>query len=125
METWRQLLGVFVAGGVGACLRVVIATAIDERGDRIPLGTWAVNLLGCLAIGILATWVPRGPWRTIAIGGLLGGFTTYSSFALLSWELTRDDRLGAALLLVAGHVVGGLVAVALGAWLGGLLQPSP
>ncbi|MBK8241255.1 MAG: CrcB family protein [Deltaproteobacteria bacterium] len=124
METWRQLLGVFVAGGVGACLRVVIATAIDERGDRIPLGTWAVNLLGCLAIGILAAWVPRGPWRTIAIGGLLGGFTTYSSFALLSWELTRDDRLGAAALLVAGHVVGGLVAVAIGAWLGGLLQPS-
>lgn len=123
METWRQLLGVFAAGGVGACLRVAIATVIDERGDRIPLGTWAVNLLGCLAIGMLATWLPRGPWRTIAIGGLLGGFTTYSSFALLSWELARDARLGAALVLVAGHVIGGLLAVAIGAWLASLLQP--
>ncbi len=124
METARILAGVFVAGGLGACLRVVLATLIDERQPRLVLGTLAVNLLGCLAIGFVAAWLPRGPWRTIALGGLLGGFTTYSSFALLSMELLRGDRLAAMLLQIAAHVLGGLAAVGLGLWIAGLMGGS-
>lgn len=121
MSTAQQLIGVFVAGGIGACLRVALAGLIDDRQPRIPLGTLAVNLLGCLAIGLAATLLVRTPWRGIVMGGLLGGFTTYSSFALLSWELLRADRLGATVLLVAAHVIGGVLAVALGVWIGGAL----
>jgi len=121
MDTTRQLLGVFVAGGIGACLRVGLAALIDDRNPRMPLGTLAVNLLGCLAIGIAATWLARGPWRAVVLGGLLGGFTTYSSFAFLSWELLRGDRLGAMLLQILAHVIGGVLAVALGVWIGSLL----
>jgi CrcB protein len=119
--TVQQLIGVFVAGGIGACLRVGLAGLIDDRQPRIPLGTLAVNLLGCLAIGLAATLLVRTPWRGIVMGGLLGGFTTYSSFALISWELLRADRLGATVVLVTVHVVGGVLAVALGVWIGGAL----
>jgi CrcB protein len=123
--TAQQLIGVFVAGGLGACLRVGLAMWIDDRQPRIPLGTLAVNLLGCLAIGLAATLLVRAPWRGVVMGGLLGGFTTYSSFALLSWELLRADRPGAAVLLVLAHLVGCVLAVALGMWIGGVLGGSP
>ncbi|MBX7081450.1 MAG: CrcB family protein [Nannocystaceae bacterium] len=125
MPAWQMWLGVFVAGGVGASLRVALASVLDGRAPRLPAGTLVVNLLGCLAIGVVAAMVPRGPWRTIAIGGLLGGFTTYSSFALLTWELARSDRMLAALLQIAGHVVGGLLAVAAGLWIGAALTRAP
>ncbi|HWB73861.1 MAG TPA: CrcB family protein [Nannocystaceae bacterium] len=114
MGTAQQLIGVFVAGGLGACLRVGLAALIDDRQPRIPLGTLVVNLLGCLAIGLAATLLVRAPWRNIVMGGLLGGFTTYSSFALVSWELLRADRLGATVLLVAAHVIGNMLAITLG-----------
>lgn len=126
MENLRQVFGVFVAGGIGACLRVGLAALLDSRTARLPLGTLAVNLIGCLAIGFATMWLPRGPWRAIVLGGLLGGFTTYSSFALLSVELLRADRFGAAVAQIVLHVLGGVGAVLLGAWLGGaVLGSSP
>ena len=118
----RQLSMVFVAGGLGASLRVWLVGVLDKRIDRVLLfgGTLIVNLLGCLAIGFLSAILPP-PWRPVVLGGLLGGFTTYSAFGLLSWNLLRDGKLGAFTAQISIHLIGGIVCVVLGLWLGKLV----
>ena len=124
MQAGAQWAGLFAAGGCGVCLRHALAQAVDERvaqafaGRGLPnAGMLAVNLLGCLAIGALATALPAGPVRTIVVVGLLGGFTTYSSFALVTLELASGGRIPALGWQLGLHLLGGVAMVALGAWL--------
>ena len=114
------LVWVFLAGGLGATLRVVLAGVVDVRlSERLPYaGTLVVNLVGCLAIGVAAAAIPPGTVRTAVVGGLLGGFTTYSAFALFSYELIRDERLGVLAAQIGLHLVLGVVCVAVGMMLG-------
>jgi CrcB protein len=119
-----QWVGLFVAGGCGVCLRHALAQTIDGRieqafaGRALPNGGMlAVNLIGCLAIGAAAAALPAGAARTIVVVGLLGGFTTYSSFALVSVELATGARWVALGWQVGLHLAGGMAMVALGAWL--------
>lgn len=126
--TWA---GLFVAGGCGVCLRHALAQAIDERaarafaGQALPnAGMLVVNLIGCLAIGALAAALPAGGLRTCVIVGLLGGFTTYSSFALVTLELASAGRWPALAWQLGLHLAGGLLMVAVGARLVRALLPS-
>ena len=116
----RQLVWVFLAGGTGATLRVVLAALIDERWSaRLPfVGTLVVNMLGCLLIGVAAAWMPAGTARTAIVGGLLGGLTTYRAFALFSVELLRDDKVAVLGLQVGTHVILGMLCVWAGLVLG-------
>ncbi len=111
-----QMAGVFLAGGLGACLRVSLAGWLEPRlVERLPnAGTLVVNLLGCLLIGVAAVALTNPHWRTITIGGLLGGFTTYSAFALFTVTLAQESRYGVMAGQVALHLVGGVVCVLLG-----------
>jgi len=124
-----SLVWVFLAGGVGATLRVVLAGLVDARlSARLPqlphAGTLVVNVIGCLVIGVVAVVLPPGTLRTAVVGGLLGGFTTYSAFALFSYELLRDERLGALAAQIGLHLVLGVTCVAVGMGLGRLLAPT-
>lgn len=114
------LLWVFLAGGLGATLRVVLGGLVDARwSERLPyVGTLVINLVGCFAIGVAAVAIPPGTVRTAVVGGLLGGFTTYSAFALFSYELLRDERLGVLTAQLGLHVVLGIVCAAGGMALG-------
>jgi CrcB protein len=120
----KMLLWIFASGGAGACLRAVLTGVVDARlAASLPhAGTLAVNLVGCFVIGVLTVVLAPGPMRTVAMVGLLGGFTTYSAFALLGWELARDGRIGMALAQIAAHVVLGSAFVGLGIWLGRALR---
>lgn len=126
----RQALGplvwVFLAGGVGATLRVVLAGLLDARlSSRLPYaGTLVVNMIGCFAIGMAAVALPAGTLRTTVVGGLLGGFTTYSAFALFSYELLRDERLGVLAVQIGLHLVLGVVCVAAGMGVARLVLPT-
>lgn len=114
---------VFVGGGIGSVCRYLLATGLQRSlPGPFPSGTFAVNLAGCFAIGLVgalglerAAISPEA--RVFLMVGILGGFTTFSSFA---WEtlglLTVRDVLRAT-LYVAGSVFLGLF----GAWLGRLL----
>ena len=126
MSVFRQFGLVFLFGGAGASLRVFLVGVIDRRLHQIlPFaGTLVVNLIGCLAIGFFSAILPP-PWRPIVLGGLLGGFTTYSAFGLLSWDLLEEGRLGAASGQVLIHLIGGLLCVVLGLWLGRMVAGPP
>ncbi len=116
----RILLLVAVGGAVGALLRYLLA----GWGQRLtvgtfPVGTLLVNLVGCLAIGYLAA-VFTGPWllkpelKVALLVGLLGGFTTFSSYAFETFALMADGRALPALANIALSNVVGLLAV----WIG-------
>lgn len=127
--TGTQWLALFAAGGTGACLRVLLAGAVEAAlvrpgGSPLHAGTLAVNLLGCLAMGVCAGALAPGPWRVVLGAGLLGGFTTYSAYALLTVELAQEGRWAAVGGQVGLHLVGGVLALAAGLWFGRLLQPG-
>ena len=120
MPPLRQLGLVFFAGGLGASLRVFLVGLLDRRLESFPFaGTLVVNLVGCFAIGLCSSLL-SGPSRTIVMGGLLGGFTTYSAFGLLGWDLLEKGRFVSFAWQILLHIVGGLALVALGLWLGRL-----
>ncbi|MBZ5711073.1 fluoride efflux transporter FluC [Nannocystis pusilla] len=120
MSAWHWA-GLFAAGGCGVCLRFALALRVDRWAEAtLPhVGTLAVNLLGCLAIGVLAPLLSQGPGRAIVVAGLLGGFTTYSTFALVTVELAGAARWTPLAVQLALHVGGGALMVALGSWLAG------
>lgn len=88
-------------------------------GAVFPWSTFAVNLLGCLAMGALMGLIARmdgaGEALRLLIGvGLLGGFTTFSAFSLEMVLLIERGHAGLALLYAAGSLAGGVLALALG-----------
>jgi CrcB protein len=111
----------FAAGGAGTLLRYALAGAVQSRaGAEFPWGTLAVNVLGCFAAGFLATALEErsilpAELRIAILIGLLGGFTTFSSFGLETWRLLEAGQAPVALANAAGSVVSCLAAVAVGA----------
>lgn len=110
-----------VGGFVGAILRYGLGGLIHRRGafGMFPVGTLSVNLIGCLLIGLLAGLAESrhalGPdVRTFALIGLLGGFTTFSTFGYETFAMARDHEFIRAATNVGIHVVFGLVLV----WVG-------
>ena len=113
-----QLVGVFLAGGLGATLRVVLSGRIEQvLVERLPYaGVLSVNLIGCLLIGFASAAISATHWRNVVLGGLLGGFTTYSAFALFSLGLIEQQRWAALATQLVSHLVGGVLCVLLGVW---------
>ena len=91
------LVGVVALGGaLGALGRYGLSEALTTSPGQLPLATLLTNLSGCLALGVLAGARPDAPWLRPFLGtGVLGGFTTFSAFAL------ESDRLLAAAPVVA------------------------
>ena len=114
--------------GLGSCLggmaRHLVGLGVRHLGVASLWGTLAVNLLGCLLIGLLAGLFARHPNVSLAVQrfltiGVCGGFTTFSTFSRDGLTLWQEGRLPAFALYVAGSVVAGLVAVAAGYRLAG------
>ena len=108
------LLTVAIGGGIGAILRYLIANVGQSLTlSEFPLGTLIVNIAGCALIGLI-TALLIGPLsqhreflRLLLIVGILGGFTTFSTFALDTFELFEDGRFGQAIIyVVLSNVIG-------------------
>ncbi len=123
---FSTLLMVFVAGGVGATLRVMLAELIDQTSmTKIPqAGVWAANMLGCLAIGFCSVWLSSPAHKVVVMGGLLGGFTTYSAFALFSSLALAEGRYALLATQLAIHLIGGISMALVGAWIAKTFLPS-
>jgi CrcB protein len=109
------LVAVGVCGGIGAIGRFLLDGAVAGRlGRAFPWGTLAVNLTGTLALGFLIGAAVSGDALRLEGVGLLGGYTTFSTWMLESQRLGEDGQLGLGWLNI-------LVSLALGvaiAWLG-------
>jgi CrcB protein len=118
---------VFVGGGLGAVLRIAAALWVDQRlGPPFPWGTFVVNATGCFAVGLVATLADERallspPARLFLVGGILGGYTTFSTFGLETWRLLAEGQPLPALANAAASLVVGLLAVIAGVLLGRML----
>jgi CrcB protein len=122
-----SMLNVLLAGAggfIGSIVRYLISVCLHQwaNGANFPFATLIVNLIGCLIIGSLSQLAEaRGLFtpetRVFIFVGVLGGFTTFSSFGNETIDLWRGDKEMFAIANVAGHLILGLSAV----WLGRVL----
>ncbi|HVJ45807.1 MAG TPA: fluoride efflux transporter CrcB [Luteolibacter sp.] len=117
----KQILLVGCGGAFGSIARYLLGGAILHRFPNLkfPLGTFTVNIIGCLIIGLLAGFIEkRGAFspdiRLLLFTGICGGFTTFSAFANEGVFLIRRSDTPTALLYAAASVVIGFLAV----WIG-------
>lgn len=117
----RNIIIVGLGGFVGSVLRYLVSGWIQAFSDRpfFPYGTLGVNVVGCLLIGLLGGWAENAELfspsvRLFLLLGLLGGFTTFSTFGYETVALLRDREPAAAFAYVGLHLLGGFAAVAIG-----------
>ena len=121
MQTFQNIMLVGCGGFIGSVLRYLVSGCMYHlfKTASFPIGTVIVNITGCLAIGLLGGWADHfqalNPHtRLFLFLGLLGGFTTYSSFGYETMALMRDRELFLAFVSVSAHLLLGFGAVILG-----------
>ncbi len=125
--TVKNYLFVFVGGGVGASARYWLSGAVYRFVPAdFPYGNLVVNILGCLLIGILMSglqerFVFTPSLRVFLTIGILGGFTTFSSFSYETVALMRDGETVGAAINVVSSVLGCLVSTYIGMLIGRIL----
>ena len=112
-------LAAALGGGLGALARWGVSEGLPRDPGGWPWATLLVNVLGCFLLGLLIARVldrsPASPWlRPFLATGVLGGFTTWSAFAVETVQLADAGRSGAAASYVLASVAGGVLAAALG-----------
>lgn len=113
---------VLLAGALGAASRYAVERAVTRRaGERWPWGTFAVNVSGCLALGLLLGLAPPAEVVTVLGVGLVGAYTTFSAYAVEVVKVDAASRAAAAAYAL-GSVGAGVLAAGLGLGLGGLLR---
>lgn len=118
----KSLLFIFLGGGTGSVLRYLLTIGISRSGStNFPWGTFAVNVLGCVLIGVFYTLTSRihvsNEIRLMLTVGLCGGFTTFSTFSNESLQLLKSGFYPSFFAYAIGSVVMGILGVMLGAWM--------
>lgn len=122
-----RLFLIGLAGFVGTLARYWLSGVVARRyGETFPYGTFAVNALGCLLAGALFylmydRFLTSPTSRSVIFIGLLGGFTTFSSYGLQTFTLLRDGEIFLALLNIGLSNMAGLFLVWVGYKLAGLI----
>lgn len=112
-----------LGAAVGGVARYALGAAVMQRfAGRFPLGTLVVNVTGCFLIGLIMTllterWNAHPNWRFLLVTGVLGGYTTFSSFGWESYQAVRDGSPLIGLANVVLSVAFGYAAV----WCGAVL----
>lgn len=124
MEIVIRLCSIGLGGFIGAILRYLVSGWVQDRSGSIifPFGTASVNLIGCFIIGLLTFLVETRSYlsvetRAFLLIGLLGSFTTFSTFGSETLVLIRSGRIDMAALYAGGQVVVGVIMV----WVGRLV----
>lgn len=123
----KQFLLVFLGGGAGSVLRYWISKSLNSYYSNFYLGTFLVNIIGCLLIGILIgislrhNHISQNQMLFLATG-FCGGFTTFSTFALESNILLKESSLLQTSLYLGASVAVGMLAISMGLWICKMLQ---
>ena len=117
---FKYIILIGTGGFIGSVLRFYISKLVQNVFlSSFPYGTFAVNVIGCLFIGIIfgiaekGTWLTP-EWRMFLTVGLCGGFTTFSTFSSESFQLLRDGQLIHVLSYTTLSVLLGILAVYIG-----------
>jgi len=118
-DRWDLLVVIALGGALGSLGRWGVAEISPHSPDRLAWGTWIVNVTGSLLLGVLMVfvidvWPPTRYVRPFLGVGVLGGFTTYSTYMLEVRDLIAEDEPARA----AGYVFGTLVVGLLAVWVG-------
>jgi len=116
---WLVLAAVGGGAAVGAWARWGLSYWLNPRLTQLPLGTLAANVLGGYLIGLALGWFASAPdlppaLRLLLVTGLLGGLTTFSTFSAENISLLEQGQWQAALLHIAAHLGGSLIATLAG-----------
>ena len=112
----KNILLVGLGGSIGSIARYICQRWFSVNyPHHFPWGTFAVNITGCLLIGIFwglsfKSFSENEHWKLFLMTGLCGGYTTFSAFTLEGIGLLREERVGYFFTYVAGSVILGLVA---------------
>ncbi len=126
MSMALKLLLAALGGGVGAALRVLINSFFPSSGVWMGLGTWLINTIGCLLIGVFAGWLTTCAWseeskvafQMLTMAGFCGGFSTFSHYTLDCVKYIEGGHPIAMIVYAILTVVVGLLFCALGYWFG-------
>lgn len=110
---------VAIGGALGASLRYAASLYLFKSAQHFPWATWSVNLFGCFLAGVFFSLSQKYPVlqqeaRLLLMVGILGGFTTFSSFSLETWQLLRHGQQGMAFSYALSSVVLGVMLLGLG-----------
>ena len=113
---WTVLLSIGAGGAVGAAARWGVSQAAPAAPGRFPWATFGVNVSGCLVLGVLMVfvvdvWPPRRYVRPFLGVGVLGGYTTFSTYMLEARSLVVGGEQGLAAVYLLGSLLAGLLAV--------------
>lgn len=121
-----MVLAVALGGALGASARYGLDRLIVQRSFSVfPWSTFAINLTGCLVIGVVTAALTDRPgvpsWVRVGLAmGVIGGYTTFSTFAQETFDLLDDGRAALALAYAGGSILLGVAAVIAGMKLGRL-----
>ena len=118
----KSFLLVFLGGGLGSALRYLVASAMNQYSKVLPFGTFTVNILGCLLIGMILGYAQRENTLTsnqtiLLATGFCGGFTTFSAFANENLELIKNGEIFNFSFYTIGSVLIGILAIFIGFYL--------
>ena len=111
----RNLVYIFLGGGVGSVLRYLISMYTQKlvKIGSFPLGTFLVNILGCFMIGFLTSYFMKSDnyLKYLLITGLCGGFTTFSTFSIENYSLWENQQFATLIFYIVLSVLIGFIAV--------------
>ena len=118
----KSFLLVFLGGGLGSSLRYLIASAMNQYSKVLPFGTFTVNIIGCLLIGMILGYAQRENTLTsnqtlLLATGFCGGFTTFSAFANENLELIKNGEIFNFSIYTISSILVGILAVFIGFYL--------
>lgn len=118
----QTILAVASGGALGALSRFWLAGLLNDKADKLPIGTLTCNILGSLIMGVLFVLImekARLPpeLRPLLMVGFLGAFTTFSSFSLETVALIQQGHIMSALIYVLLSVLMCIAALSVGIWL--------
>ena len=128
MEIVRNIALVFLGGGLGASVRYGLTVGLGYAGVSSYIVLVGINLTGSLLIGLLVGLGLRdgmGVWWFLLAVGILGGFTTLSTFSIQVIDLFQKGNVVWALGYIVVTLVGGIALALLGVYLGGVVFSRP
>ena len=113
---------VAIGGAIGASVRYGAGVWLLKPNGLFPWITWSVNVLGCFLAGVFFALSQKYPAlqqeaRLFLMVGILGGFTTFSSFGLETFQLLRHGQNGLAIAYALSSVIAGVIALSVGFYL--------